>query len=1284
MNYVVVPIKIDALWVHSDEYAVLNQVADFSKLPYVSSELGDVNSDVANISEMVLQQSFASSNLRLGNGLHLHWALPDALTKGEEGPEDMIFPSVPDRWLINRLVNGTIQKQWIVESNYLYPEGINRQGATISIPYRDDDSEQSYRFMGRQMPLATWMNKTAAQQEKDQYYHPFTALGYGEASFAAYYPNSFSVFGFYDKEVTEIKNVSYQVVGWYGNSEKDELSRLLKSQKISSIEAAKELLKEEFEWCLPADVKDLPTGTICYAQLDFAQDASTDYPASKAAPKITVANSATEALSASLADHLKDQIGTDPQKALEVIENQLEAVQMSYQLGSKELDVMSRFREMRHENGFTAQVAGYLWTVGFESQASLEDKKEVSIPAEISRRLSAINKLQKAYNLAEDEQKSRKLQLFADWYKYMIAKYPPDRLKEDYPDVDEIKLFIEQKVLTPLQQHSDEKGELILPDEEATALPRFGHNSTEENSLASQLAKVLNELDVLLVQTNQLEATKGSYYLKQLPAPRFWEPNDPVVLLEGEGIISNDRNGHDDELEVLIFNADDNLEKDGFDALLRFLQNQKEFGLRTFSEQPWNPFQLEWSLQFYPLETRGNAPEDVTQFSKDYITHNYETRVTAHDLLFKLGRGKISRKASLYQGSSLLTEQAKSLLLDRIKEHLEKQGVLEAYERENSAINLPEDIDALLEWYTNQAEVSQKPGILIQLKAYQKAKDMTFLSQAIGGLNEAMLMTKQTMELAVSDPLAFGAEDDMTSDLFFSNKAVNQALGESLVNAPAPLNEFHPVRAGAIKFNQLRLIDTFGQSMELSVNNIDTTYKMTVPGNSYLIQLPPRLSQPARLDFRWLYANEGQAEMDTDQGDHPICGWLLTNKLDKSLSIFDEDGKALGYFQASQWRKAVGSEKAALINEISNPHLQRMLQFIDSAISEDPEKDNEDIDRRFLSQYIATIEDALNNIQPERSMQQQGLTMLAGRPVAMVRAKLSLELQGLPAINQKWEAFRNDLNTNSRTTDGFTHIKFPVRLGEYRQLNDGLVGYWLEDHNSEGVTYLNNKFYSPGSDVLDNQWIESQFNSAEGPINFLHSIEDAPQFISMLMDPLGSVHATVGILPNKEISIPENAYTKAMSAIEMTFLTAPILTDHDKIQIPLPKDENFTWSWLERTQYQPEESWSEVKSVAEITIHAFTEGWEKYGVPSINALAVWNHLKSKAIGWLSAINDELCQVTPKEERASDQFLAPFEQMENRVQAVLDVYLQQIASVETEANFTGPKAIKEGWLKLKKN
>ena len=55
-------------------------MADFTRLPYFNGQR-DVNPDIANISEDIVIQPFQDKNLNLKAGLHLHWALPDALTK---------------------------------------------------------------------------------------------------------------------------------------------------------------------------------------------------------------------------------------------------------------------------------------------------------------------------------------------------------------------------------------------------------------------------------------------------------------------------------------------------------------------------------------------------------------------------------------------------------------------------------------------------------------------------------------------------------------------------------------------------------------------------------------------------------------------------------------------------------------------------------------------------------------------------------------------------------------------------------------------------------------------------------------------------------------------------------------------------------------------------------------------------------------------------------------------------------------------------------------------------
>ena len=58
------------------------------------------------------------------DGIHLHWALPDALTHGREKPsgQGFEFPTVPNRWLVARFRNdkGTWKgKLWVVKSDNL-------------------------------------------------------------------------------------------------------------------------------------------------------------------------------------------------------------------------------------------------------------------------------------------------------------------------------------------------------------------------------------------------------------------------------------------------------------------------------------------------------------------------------------------------------------------------------------------------------------------------------------------------------------------------------------------------------------------------------------------------------------------------------------------------------------------------------------------------------------------------------------------------------------------------------------------------------------------------------------------------------------------------------------------------------------------------------------------------------------------------------------------------------------------------------------------------------------
>ena len=59
-----------------------------------------------------------------------------------------------------------------------------------------------------------------------------------------------------------------------------------------------------------------------------------------------------------------------------------------------------------------------------------------------------------------------------------------------------------------------------------------------------------------------------------------------------------------------------------------------------------------------------------------------------------------------------------------------------------------------------------------------------------------------------------------------------------------------------------------------------------------------------------------------------------------------------------------------------------------------------------------------------------------------------LELQGLPALDQSWAAFDAAVAANTvdgRADAGFPAVGIPVRLGNLSRIDDGLLGYFVDD-----------------------------------------------------------------------------------------------------------------------------------------------------------------------------------------------------------------------------------------------
>lgn len=1127
-SILMVPIHLDALLLAQDQM-VAGATANFARLPYTDTTQ-DFNSDVANLSEDIVTQPFDDQNLYLKAGIHLHWSLPDALTKGAHTTTGTDFPAVPNRWLVMRSKQAdgnvaSIERSWVVESDYLFPDGTAEQTGSVSVPFAPNTNKGQhcpFRYQGRTLPLANWQVIDAGAE----YVTKLTAIGYGEPTFAAFYPNCLSIFGFYDPDYTKPPvGLCYDVVGWYSDSTQDALSAFLTSftdsRAASGLPAPtnaelQAALSDAFQWSLAhSDDQEFPQQMLCYARLTFNPPAGNTANPAKSDPSVTIAlgNNGTEALSAYLGSRIDSQ-----QKA--TIEEELEALQLAYRLENQRLDIGAQFIQTRHENSFIAAGGGSLWLVQQETDttapanaASAQEQAEVTLPDDLALLLNTLNSAQQTYDQAQAHINVMRKQLFSDWYKYMLCVYPPDDARENYPDSDEVRFYIEQADIAPLQQAIDAAGQLVLGydgDGKLTAA-----NASSANSLAASLAQALNALLAALITFNSKHLTLTAYTLKRVPAPRYWRPRDPAILLAGASTTATERHGQDGSLTCQSFV--NMTVQDLVPGQLAALRNRiatlnqgtlTDFcGFSTWTQQPWNPMLLDWEVEVTPLNQ-----EVSPEYTPDFITSNYALPQNSPDLSFLSGRG-INGPANVYSGSSILTPYAQ----EQFKEHLEN--------------------------YLADPQLDKTTDTYQHLKAaHDLLNDPSFhcLSQALGGFTEALLMHKQTRQLEISDPLAF-------SDYAAFTQTVSQYVQKSYTSAPEPDWDFSPIRSGALRILRLRLLDTFGQVLDLQWNGLLATEQMPVPQGLDSAMLPPRLAQPARLNLRWLAANSDQMEMNDHPATTPICGWVLPATLNGSLLIYDNQGKLLGLItENAQWNSQLPGASGIAASDIPNPHLRKMVQYLTRQ------------DAAFLANFLQVVEAGLANIDPENFAQHQDLALLMGRPMALVRAAVNLELRDPPAIAQGWNTFRQDLQRIRRDTENFTNVVFPIRLGEFEQLNDGVVGYWIE----AGDGYSNNTFYAPQSDAVPDPRISTHMDN---PAPVQQTIAAPPICVTMLVDPRGTMHATCGALPAKEINIPPDQYVEALQAIQVLFLCTPIITDVGKINLPLPAEAGYQWSWAGST-----------------------------------------------------------------------------------------------------------------------
>jgi hypothetical protein len=808
--------------------------------------------------------------------------------------------------------------------------------------------------------------------------------------------------------------------------------------------------------------------------------------------------------------------------------------------------------------------------------------------------------------------------------------------------------------------------------DEADSLYLFGNNNAAflNGKLASiRLFSRTLSIDELCSDMNILGHQQ--FALKATPGPRYWQPTEPVILLEGNAVAAT-KSPENNSVTCRIVPVSQYplLPNDVKKVLDNLVPGSDKKGFYTWTGQPWNPFLLEWQVEVHPIEEGGNLKPENGSFDPGFIDMNYTLESDHPELSSKQGR-QLTDAAAIYSGRSILTFHAQTRFLNGISDyftHLKQEDCYQVLvtppsEKEKTAYS-----QQLSTWYAQYPDVKKvtyndilhwyldKPVYNKGIQKFSEAipeenkriKDFNytliqaairinnghFLSQALSGFNNALLMHHQTLQLPVGDPLGFSEYQSFTTK-------VKDAIEGNNNLAPMPHNDFLPLRTGTLRTHKLRIIDSFGQGKDISVNQFIKAASLTHPEHPDDAWLHPRLVPLARINFRWLSAESNKEVLNAQTDESPICGWLMGNHLDQSVMVYDRTGHSLGMIdQDAQWRMAPGSPLTYQIADIPNPHIRKIVSRLCSSTS-------------ILQSFITESDSALDNIQPEADIHHQELALLMGQPMAVVRASISATLKEGTPIHHGWNAFLQDLNRDSRDTNDVEKVKIPVRLGDSNQLNDGLIGYWIEDDQQD----LGQTFYSTAPVLQIKQELRVTLQ------------EESKKILTMLVHPPGDIHATTGLLPVKSINIPKNQYAGALKNIHVTFLSTPILTGKDQLSLPLPKELGYTWSFLAKERF----SWVEISETGMVrkdhALQLFSNGE-----------AVWQQLLQK--GWIVALDENRASITAENQRTEKILDPPFGQQEANIQHWLDS--GRITPADTKATFSDKQEIREGWLNLKRS
>jgi hypothetical protein len=1205
-------------------------------------------------------------------GIHVHWALPDALTRGRKADAAgaAAFPHVPNRWLVARFGvddGGAPQpfKAWVVQSDATAPGGASDGSAFLdpdkptymqAVAGGTTVLEVNQIKLGRTVAIDAWQASPAAAGD------PFlTAVGPANPSFAAYMPFANDVFGFVDTDVPaegtgHTYAYTYLVVGWFSDPAamdplrgvgtyvpgvwKDEATW----QKQTPAERFETLL-DDARWSLTVKTPDAPPDTSLYhgttVDVGWPVGGTGEPPVDPAKVMIAVGNTSADALAA-LIGAFADQQGVDDpanKAAWDVAGANLAGLVQATMLDA--LDIFgtpgaSVLMSQRIEDSwFGSAPGGTTWSVvasnptlaGQQPQAPQLTQAQ---SAALDKQLGALNLAQRRHDEAARELASKRQTLYGMWLRVGIggtfgwgegpqnwgdlapllnggsdgqggtyAGIYPALIDEvwdalcalrqsaaalpDPHEADKANVWADGNWSFPastgggtttlsalglgLKAGSD--GRFFHPNDPVVMISganrsqRYGEDGryNDDGTLTCRLpGQSITGVQV----TGQPAVTAAALQAKGLdrnPLAAYTQvPAVPALVTEAyladprnapamAGAVGGDATALGNGIRSLL---------DGAPAAGTAWQGTAPvpFALADGSSPAWAPLFLEWEVDYYP--TGSGAGDPPRPFAIG------DWRFDGQDLHWA-GTGFDADDAVGLAGRTLLTPQAPLLFKQKIEDYL----------KAHTTLDTPQ-LEALIATVAGWDLLSQSlSGFTEQLLTLTATETFPPFSDMV----PAPVACPRPQSGATADIGALIGDEYRYMPMQYSPRT-------SAVQGAPYISDFYPLRGGFLQFvptTGIRIVDVFSQTVDLAVPNtadrgfvpviaqgLRPELPAQVPAGfpSGAAQLPPRVAQDTRLDLRFL-ANDGSGtDIATSANPNPVCGWLLPNHLDGGIAVYDGNGAMLGELlplpAPDNWRPRPGDPG-------SHPPPQQPSGIANAALRSVVESIAGQTPQVF-GDVLETIDETLWTVDPLGGRKDQFLSVLFGRPLAVVQAQLGLSLDGDPAFDQTWAALSKPNPSAppklvwTRNIGDVEQAPFSVRLGDQDIRADGLIGYYLPSESYATFHTVHRPDDLSSGDAYVRQIVAQAPGKApvyQGGIAL--ATNAAPVTVTLVLDPRGPVHAFTGILPVTTATLPPHLVEDFVKQLAITFRTGPIVSDPGTLRVPLPGGRHGAWDWVQAT-----------------------------------------------------------------------------------------------------------------------